>query len=397
MPLFRRDPRERFVKGAEKAIRGLGYDGMLTYDDELFAFRMEGDQIVMLGNLFARHQSLSGSEAEEYLANGLAGLIQEADTPKTFEEAGKRLFPGVRDRSTIEAARWMAEVGESAPIPIPYRAVGSTIVALLVMDSPMSMMTVNESHLTDWDIPFDEAMTVALGNLMTTSTDASWGRLIDGVYTSTWNDDYDASRLLLDTVVDEVVSDLGLTGAPVAFVPHRNLLILTGSQDVAGLQAAMELTEESLDQPSQISARPLVRLDGQWSDFEVDGDHPAAPGLERLLKADLALAYDTTTPLIQRALGDGIFVASAILTEKGGVITSAAAWSEGAPAVIPKTDRILFFRSNEESWMVEWDEAMQVIGDLVEPTDHYPQRFLVESFPTDKQLAAMPSIDGWKD
>ncbi len=397
MPLFRKDPREKFVKSAEEGIRRLGYDGPLTFDEDLFAFRMEGDGIVLLGNLYGRYQSLPGSEADEYLAAGLAGLIQEADIPKTFEEARRRLYPGVRDRSTIEAARLMAELGGNPAIPIPHRPLGSTIVALLVLDSPMSMMTVNESHLTDWGVSFDAAMTAALDNLLPMSTDAPWGGVVEGAYASMWNDDYDASRLLLDLVVDEVIADLGITGAPVAFVPHRNLLILTGSEDVPGLQAAMGLTEDNLDQPSQVSGRPIVRGDGGWSDFEVPADHPVAAGLKRLHQADLALAYGATTTLIQQAEGEGIFVANALLSERDGVMTSTASWSDGVPAVIPKTDRIGFFRSNEDIWMVEWDAAIQVVGDLLDPTDYYPTRFRVDSFPTHEQLAVMPHIEDWQD
>ena len=396
MPLFRRDPQTKFVKTAEQAIRGLGYDDALTFDEELFAFRLAGDRLIMLGNIHGHYQSLPQAEGGEYLTAALAGLLQEADTPKTFDEARHRLFPGVRDRAYMESARLMSELGGNPPIPIPHRPLGSTMVALLVVDSPISMMTVNEQHLSDWGSTFDDALATATQNLLIRSADATWGRVADGVYASIWNDDYDASRLLVGEVVDEVARDLGIAGDPVAFVPHRNLLILTGSDDVAGLIAAMGLTEENLDKPSQISARPIVRREGQWEGFELARDHPAAPGLRRLQQADLALAHGALVPLIQQIVGDEIFAANFLLAEKDDVLYSSTAWSEGVPAIIPKTDRILFFRSQEETWMVEWDEAARVVGDLLEPTGYYPTRFRVSSFPTDEQLAAMRLLEGWQ-
>jgi uncharacterized protein YtpQ (UPF0354 family) len=397
MPLFRRDPKEKFVKAVERSLRRLGYSESLTYDEELFAYRLTGDRLIMLGNIYGHFQSLPQQEGDQYLGVALAGLLQEADAPRTLDEARERLFPGIRDRAYLESARMMAELGGHPPIPIPHQPLGSTVSALLILDSPASMMTVNEEQLASWGVEFDEALAVASRNLLSLSGDATWGRVVDGTYASMWNDDYDVSRLLLTEVVDEVARDLGIAGDPVAFIPHRNLLILTGSDDGGALQAAMELTEQNLDQPSPVSARPIVRKAGRWEDFVVPDDHPAAPGLERLHKADLALAHGAIVPIIQQVVGDGIFVASCILGEKDGVVSSTTSWSEGAPALIPKTDRILFFRSQEETWMVAWEDAEPVIGGMLEPTAYYPTRFRVSAFPTDEQLAAMPQIEGWQD
>lgn len=397
MPLFNRDPKAKFAKKAEQVVRSLGYADSLAYDEELFAFRLAGDRTIMLGNIYGHHQTLSGDSADHYLTGALAGLLQDAQTPKTFEEARPRLFPSVRDRTFLESARLLAAAGSGPAPDMPLRELGSNLVSLLVIDAPTSIMTVNADHLSDWGVGFDEAMVAARDNLLAQSQDAVWGRVIDGVYASMWNDDYDVSRLLLDEVIDEVDRDLGLNGDPVAFVPHRNLLILTGADDDAGLQAAMELTEEKLDQPSQVSARPLVRRDGVWRDLELDSDRPAAAGLRRLLQADLALAHGALTPLIQQLVGEDVFVANAILAEKDGEVISSAAWSDGVPSLLPKTDRILFFRSQEETWMVDWKEAERVVGDLLEPTDYYPPRVRVERFPTDEQLGAMEQVENWRD
>lgn len=184
---------------------------------------------------------------------------------------------------------------------------------------------------------------------------------------------------------------LDLSGDPVVFVPHRNCLIVTGSNDEHGLAIAMSRTETELDQPSQVSALPLVRRDGEWTDFELPPGHPASAGLDRLRAADHALAYGATTPLIQSVLGDEVFVANSILAERNGVITSACTWIE-APCVIPKTDRVMFFRSQEENWLVVWDEVVAAVGDLMTPTDFHPPRFPVGGFPTPEQLASMPVV-----
>ena len=86
-----------------------------------------------------------------------------------------------------------------------------------------------------------------------------------------------------------------------------------------------------------------------------------------------------------------MFVANSILAERDGVITSACTWIE-APCVIPETDRVMFFRSQEENWLVAWDDVRAHVGHLMAPTDFYPPRYRVEGFPTADQLAAMPVI-----
>ncbi len=388
MALFKKkDPRDQFVAEAEKTLRRLGVTDPIEFDSDLFAFRLSGDRTIMLGNLFGRWQSMSKADAGSYLETALAGLIAEADQPKTFLEARDRLLPGVRDRATIESTRWMAEIGGSTPVAVPYRSLGAGILATVVLDSPTTMMMVNESHLADWEVSFDDALDAAIANLDDATEVARWGKVGSGTYFSMWNDDYDVSRLLVAKVID----GLELSGDPVAFVPHRNRLIVTGSEDAAGLAVAMSRVEEELDQPSQVSAIPLVRGDGVWEEFAVPADHPAAAGLARLGAMDKALAYGATTPLIQSVLGDEVFVANAILAERDHEIISTCTWID-APCVIPETDRVMFFRSQEENWLVAWDDVRSHVGRLMTPTDFYPPRYRIEGFPTSEQLAEMPAI-----
>ncbi len=388
MALFKKkDPRGRFVDDVAKTLRRLGITDPIEYDADLFAFRLAGDRTIMLGNMFGRWRSLSRPDAGSYLETAVSGLLAEADQPKTFEEARPRLLPGVRDRATIESTRWMAELGGSTPIEIPHRQLGAGILVAVVLDSPTTMMMLNQSHLDGWGVSFDEALDAGVRNLDEATDVAKWGKVGPGTYLSMWNDDHDVSRLLVSKVID----GLELAGDPVAFVPHRNRLIVTGSDDASGLAVAMSRVEDELDQPSQVSAVPLVRRGGVWQEFEVPADHPASGGLARLRAIDRALAYDATTALIQSVLGEEVFVANAILAERDGDIISTCTWIDG-PCIIPETDRVMFFRSQEENWLVAWDDVRAHVGGLMTPTDFYPPRHRIEGLPSAEQLAAMPGV-----
>lgn len=388
MALFKKkDPKQQFVEAVEAALRRLDVAGPIEHDEDLFALRLAGDRMIMLGNLYGRWQTLSKVDAGAYLETAVAGLIAEADQPKTFAEARDRLLPGVRDRATIESTRWMAEIGGSAPISIPHRPLGAGILVTVVLDSPTTMTMLNQSHLDDWGVSFDVVFDAAVANLDARTDQTKWAKVGGGTYVSMWKDDYDVSRILVSKVIDV----LDVAGDPVAFVPHRNRLIVTGSEDAHGLAVAMSRTEEELDKPSQVSAVPLVLRDGAWTDLDLPTGHPARPGLDRLRSVDRSLAYGSTTPILQSLLGDGVFVANSILAEREGVITSAATWID-APCLIPETDRVMFFRSQDENWLVAWDDVRAHVGHLMTPTDFYPPRYRVEGFPTDEQLAAMPPV-----
>ena len=213
MALFKKkDPKQQFVKAVEAVLRRLGAAGPVEYDEDLFALRLSDDRTIMLGNLFGRWQSLPKSEAVAYLDTAVAGLLSEAEQPRTFDEARERLLPGVRDRATIEATRWMAELGGSAPVAIPYRPLGGSVLATVVLDSPTTMMMLNQSQLDDWGVGFDEALDAAIANLDAATDVAKWAKLAPGTHVSLWHDDYDVSRILVPKVIDV----LELEGDPVA-------------------------------------------------------------------------------------------------------------------------------------------------------------------------------------
>lgn len=388
MAMFRKkDPKEEFLTAVRKTLRTLGVSGPAEYDDEGFALRLGDDSAIMLGNLFARWQTLPKAEARAYLGTAIGGLLVEADQPKTFEAARSRLMPGIRDRSTVESARWMSELSGTPRPTIPHQSLGSTIVGVLVLDSPTTMSMVNADLLSEWEVSFDEAFSAAIENLSATTETARWHIDDAGVYASTWNDDYDVSRLLLPNVIDA----LDLSGDPVAMVPHRNRLIVVGAEDDKGIQAAMARTASELDQPSQVSAIPLVRIDGEWTDFDLPAGHPASQALQHLRAQDRALAYGATTSIIQSVVGEELFVANHMLAEIDDALVSIATWIDG-PSIIPEVDRVMFFRSEQENWTVEWRHVVANVGHLLAPTSFYPPRYRVEAFPTAEQLQAMPLV-----
>jgi hypothetical protein len=149
---------------------------------------------------------------------------------------------------------------------------------------------------------------------------------------SPWNDSYGAARMLLP----DVVRRAKVNGDHVASVPSRDRLVITGSEDVAGLQAAAALARSAFQEKSHTitgSASCLQR--GEWVPFVPDTDNPARPLLNELRLGSLCGQYDGQKELMQqvnRKAGNDIFVPGldAPRNETTGAITLLALWVEVA-------------------------------------------------------------------
>jgi hypothetical protein len=48
-----------------------------------------------------------------------------------------------------------------------------------------------------------------------------------------------------------------------------------------------------------------------------------------------------------------------------------------ANSILAEPDRVMFFRSQEENWLVAWDDVRAHVGDRMTPTDFYPLRYRI--------------------
>ena len=81
-----------------------------------------------------------------------------------------------------------------------------------------------------------------------------------------WHHDYDNSRIL----IPEVFGPLHLDDDPVVCLPNRNSLLVTGSENHAGIQAMRRHGEEIVrTKPRPMNPAPLILKDGEVTDFSV--------------------------------------------------------------------------------------------------------------------------------
>ena len=364
----------------------------LEYDPKRFVLK-RGDQRTYLGNLFKDYCQADDAHKKRILGNTLALLRQKKeDIP--FEEAKSKVVAAVREQALFSFATlwWQLEGGKTEP-KIASEPISAWFARCLVLDFPEYVSMVSAESLRTWGSSFYQLYEIGLARLRDCTTPKFEEQ--PGFYVGGWHDDYDNSRIL----IPEIFSVLHLDGDPVVCLPNRNLLLVTGSENHAGIKAMLKQAEEIVrTKPRPMNPAPLIVKEGEVADFSVAKNSPIFNDVERAKKVSELFYYQQQTETLVKVYeqkGKDLFVANYTLNrlETGGY-ESICVWSKTVPTLLPKTDFITFFdptrpEPQRKLGRAKWDEVMRIAGDLFLDTQMFPDRFYVSKFPTDEQLATV--------
>ena len=324
---------------------------------------------------------------QRYVRSWFMGTIK---LPEAFDDLHPDLLPIVRTRSYFDLARM--NTGKSAVLP--HQVLGEHLAVGLAYDLPQAMRSITQDDLDGWGVSFYEALEAARHNLTQLEHAFIGPKEGEGVYLSTARDGYDSSRLILL----DLIRRLRVAGDFVAMVPNPDTLIVTGSEDMDGLKGMLGLATDALQQPRPISGI-AVRLDGDdWVPWLPDPSHPLFNEFRGLQLQSIGRDYAEQKEMLDGTTDKDTFVASFSIVQhpETGHFMTYCVWPKDVLALLPHTDTIAFMQDGKDPLMAEWDRAVEVVGDLMEPLDIYPERFRVSEFPTDEQLAAMGADDAMK-
>ena len=287
-------------------------------------------------------------------------------------------------------------VGHHDSIRVPYLPLGDHLTVSVQFDLDNAMRYIGDDELKDWGVTLKEALQAARDNLWTISNE-SFVEVAPGVYRSPWQDNRDAARLFLH----DLIWQLPVQGQHVTMVPNRDVLLVTGSENLQGLDFLAKTTEELLQDGRFISGIPAI-LDGRvWKTWRSTGSEPAHLALARLHALTIAAEYEDQASLLREQFeqqGDDVFVASVMVTSnpKSGETRNVAVWDRGTKTSLPRVDELVFvgdMGNDAEEAIVAWGVAVEIVGDLMELQGIYPERFLVSAFPNDAQWQQLKATD----
>ena len=342
-----------------------------------------------LAGLRRRYRDLAPEEAHAWLQSALTELLVADDTPDRTEDVDT-LLPGLRSRSFVEAHRLTALQRDTRHEPLAVRPITDSILVGLVWDRTHSMLSLPESFLHRWDRSYEDVLAIALANLSSMPM-VGWVGMDDRVYRLVGGDEYVSARLLTGEAFDR----LPFAGDIVVCAPTAGDLLAAAADDPEALIDVFEASLEASDQGRPVSLRPLRYREGRWSDLSLDPGHPAYLVWRRLTRIDWAREADSTRTLLQDLVGTGVFVGSLIVREEEatGMTDTVSVWSEGVPTLLAAADLVAFPRSDRDAGFVtaSWEKVWDVLSHRMIATDHYPERWLVETFPSEEELARLVS------
>jgi hypothetical protein len=385
--------RPRFVEIVVRALEKAGLEHVEEIAGEFALKAGDGKSTIFLSNIYANYCSASRKMRPAVLAEFVGGAVSIPSLPSIpsdFASAKPGLMPAIRDAAYFNIVRLMQRKdGKDDPGTevVTKPLVGGLVVAL-AYDTERNITSINRESFEKWGVSLDEAFAAAKDNLWE-KTDPGQVAGQGGVYWSQWGDSYDSSRMLLT----EIIYRLSVDGDPVAFVPSRNELWLTGSNNSSGLAGILRDGMEShFNRGHPLSPDLYVLLDGAWKVW-VPEDPSLRDAWMKIKRRRDAIDYAQQQELLnaihKRENGD-IYVASYMIFErKDGLARSACVWTKGVDSSLPRAENISFIVDPEggDHFVVPWEAAAPIVENLLEEEAEFvPVRYRVREFPNAEQI-----------
>lgn len=405
MRLTDREPKppskDAFANLVMEGVRRAGETRELVYDEEQFRVHPAGEAwpLMNLSNLYAEFRAADGPVREKVLKVAVRNWFADRrELPEMFEDVHPDLLPSVRSRSYSEFTRLQLAIAGSEDAAWPRHVVGEHLAVSLVYDLPDSMRHIQQRDLDDWGVTYYEALEAARDNLAQLPAQVL-ANPEQGVYISASGDNYDASRLILL----DLIRRFDVQGDPVAMVPNRDTLLVTGAENQAGLAAIIAIAEKTLEQPRPISGFAFRLVEDEWTCWLPPANHVHFGHLHKLHLQSLGQEYAEQKSLLDELhekQNKDVFVASynVIQERTSGQLSSYSLWTEGVDTLLPRTERVIFLQpdGSEQGGKIaayaDWDRVCDAVGDLLEPTDEYPQRYRARDFPTAAVLQSLGKL-----
>ena len=383
------------LKKAREAKPGIVID---FYPSEYsLKIQMPQQQTLYLHNAFLEYSRCNKKNRQQVVNKWLRHFLFLKKMPEDFEDVEIDLFPSLRTRSYFEFAR-LRSMLQNRKMPLfPYQDVAEHFALSVSYDMHDSIVMISEKHLGDWNITFYEAMEVAMKNF--NEKGCSFNCLkVEGqvlVYQASVGDGFDGSRLVLS----DLIRTLEVYGDTIAQVSNTDSLIITGSEDQVGLQFMLAQAVGVYEKPHPLPPL-LMRLDGDdWVPWLPPESNPMYKQFKLIRDFSVFSEYKEQQTLLtslyeQSGKNMDVAIYQVMENDDGNKPAwSYTIWQKGKESLLPKAEQIVFtIDGNSPICVIPWDVALDVVGYIMKLQEFYPQRFLVQEFPTYRELEEMINL-----
>jgi hypothetical protein len=407
---------EQFAALMAENVKEGGLSASLSYDSDSFALVEAGAnaeplQRMLLGHYFGEYCALDTSEKPAFLAR-VKQLWNEQAFPANFADAQSNLMPHLIDRwsvfrTNMNLALGMAKELEDAHVDVtpdfaPFVVIADAFAMVLALDLKTTRLIVTHRQLAAWGIEFEKAIDTAYQNLVSRSG-GEFEMLVDqdtglsSLYSSTWHDGYDSSRVL----IDDLLTQFNVRGEHVIGIPDNNQMLVTGSDDSRGLTALYQMVSDARALPQALPPVLIHKSANGLTRYEAPLLDPLKPLLRNLETGYLSDIYASQKALLLSSMDvAGLPILDFERRENFDVEESFSTWTTVPVvqhALVPQTDFVSFVEEKDGTARVlaeaSFARVQEVLGENLIDVQQYPVRFLLRSYPTAEQLAQLGKKD----
>lgn len=387
--LLRRPTPQRLVSDATRWLQRHGLTQIEADEARMEVRGKRPDGALVCSNLtrlWSDWRVAPRRERDGLLARYFAELMSPSlTTASGYAAARSRLLPVVRTLEDLETSRLcVARMAAGADFALAHRRWVGDLAIALVVDTPDSMLPVQQSQLDGWGVGWDDALKDALDNLRALPAQVRWVTLAPGLWRGEFGDGYDSSRILLPDLIHRAP-----VRRPVAMVPFREALLVASADDGQGLETMLAWTLGELEGTGRwLSRQPLALHADGWDPQVLSGR--AAAAHTQLDTRHRMSAYASQRDALVALHGESVFVAAFSAGQADdGTLIHYAVWPEGSDALLPECDNLVI--AHEEAGeqhmsVLPWARVQAHFGDLLQPTDCIPPRWRAPRFPDRARL-----------
>jgi hypothetical protein len=320
----------------------------------------------------------------------LLGIVDAVDEELDWDEARQAVVPLVRTTG-------FGTLGPQVSRPlVPFLRV------FLGIDRDTSISYVTRGQLDEWQQPesavFAQAFAVLQAHIDDPDPEPPEVEPYDtgvpyGIWQVTRNDSYETSRLALPGFLASFRGKV--LGTPIAVVPHRGLMVISGDGEPAAIARLCQMAENEFNAAPRPISPALYTIDGRDEvvPLQLPGEHPQRLAVERGHRLLAATCYADQKAELEQAFETeqrDVFVASVMLfsEKQTGELRSWAAMTEGVDTLLPEVDVVALMRqADEQPLMVPWAKALELAPRcFMREAGCDPPRYRCVAFPNAAEL-----------
>ena len=342
-----------------------------TYDKKMNeVFSVSGDSPkTYLGNIFNAVKDMSPEDRETYLEDFFkTGKLSSSDL--TLETLKSFLLTRVRTSSELGLRDFILSSMSSEAKNREFFSVKiGELFFDLTVDYGSSLSTPPKSDLINAGGGDEAVLDIALQNLKKISQGVHWQKVSPHIWYSTYEDDYDAARLVC--LYPEYDLPDGVNN-PIAYMPSHSDCLITDKDDPETLALLIQKGDEFAGNSRKLSKALWYNKNAGWHSLKLDETHPSHSIVQNQWTMETASFYEEQKEQLENALlkeNKDIFVASVMMAKEEGneTIFSYSVLTFGVDTLLPKTDRIAFVdpdKPEKEQFlgMMPWHAFAEILG-----------------------------------